>query len=262
MPVLTTFENIANIRDLGGMPAASGRAIKSGHLIRSGKLYALTENDAAQLRSLVDTVIDLRSTEEQKLQPDPVVDGIAHITISIVEDLKSGITREKESDREIMMHFLKNPAGAKEYMKSMYRDFVKDEVLFRYREFFRVLADDHERAVLWHCTAGKDRAGIAAVLTEEILGVPREAILADYLKTNESMKKDILGMKALIGKLFSEELLTADETLQYLLGAETEYLEAFYAAAEEKYGSIEGLIRDGLGIGDEERQALQERYLD
>ena len=65
-------------------------------------------------------------------------------------------------------------------MRSMYRKFVGDYCVSRYSRFVQILLEDHDKAVLWHCSAGKDRAGVGAVIIEEILGVPRETIISDY----------------------------------------------------------------------------------
>ena len=39
--------------------------------------------------------------------------------------------------------------------------------------------------LMFHCTAGKDRAGFAAALFLAALGVERETIIEDYMLTNE-----------------------------------------------------------------------------
>lgn len=121
---------------------------------------------------------------------------------------------------------------------------------------------DAEGCVLWHCTAGKDRAGIASALIEEILGVDRKEIIADYLLTNEYLKKDVSSLIRFIKKMNGTDSELADEALGYLLGAKEEYIMSFYSAAEERYGSFDGFVRHGLGIGDSEKQALREKYLE
>ena len=68
-------------------------------------------------------------------------------------------------------------------MIRMYRAFAGDYAVKGYAEFVRLLLQGNKKAMLWHCTAGKDRAGTAAVIIEEILGIPREVIIADYLTT-------------------------------------------------------------------------------
>lgn len=123
------------------------------------------------------------------------------------------------------------------------------------------LLQNTQKAVLWHCTAGKDRAGIAAALIEEILGVSRKDIVADYLKTNEYLKGDIEFLTRFIKKQAGTESSVADESLHFLLGADEAYINAYYAAVEEHYGSFDQMVRKGLRLTDEKIDALKNRYL-
>ena len=118
-----------------------------------------------------------------------------------------------------------------------------------------------QKAVLWHCTAGKDRAGIASALIEELLGVPRDDIITDYLKTNEYLQGDILFLTDFIKKQAGIESDIADEALRNLLGADEEYIGAYYAAVDEKFGSFDVFVRDGLGLSAEDVARLKALYL-
>ena len=115
--------------------------------------------------------------------------------------------------------------------------------------------------MLWHCTAGKDRAGIGAVLIEEILGVSRQEIIEDYLLTNVHLEEDIRLLSAMVKKKERTDSPLADESLKYLFGADEEYILSFYREAEKKYGSMEDFLRGRLGVTDEDRAAMQEMYL-
>ena len=44
-------------------------------------------------------------------------------------------------------------------------------------------------------------------------------------------------------------------------GADEDFIKAYYEAAADKYGSIDGLIREGLGLSDRDREELKEMYL-
>ena len=46
------------------------------------------------------------------------------------------------------------------------------------------MARQSGRALLYHCTAGKDRTGWASAVLLSLLGVPRETVMADYLASN------------------------------------------------------------------------------
>lgn len=265
MSTLLPFKKLRNIRDLGGMKTTDGRSIRSGLLIRSGHLSKLDPSDLNALQDLVDLVIDFRTDRECLENPDVVMDGVVSVRIPIFDQLTEGITREEEADHNVFSRYLTKPSEAKQYMCRLYRSFAKEKAVSGFAGFLRYLLESGQKTVLWHCTAGKDRAGIASVLVEEVLGADREDIVADYMKTNEYLKDDILFLTDFIKKQASLDFGAAgdpaDESLRYLLGAQEEYINSFYSAVEETYGSVDRLIRDGLKLTEEEISSLKSRYL-
>ncbi|MBR1478290.1 MAG: tyrosine-protein phosphatase [Lachnospiraceae bacterium] len=261
MPKLLKFDKLNNIRDIGGMKTSDGKVIASGKLIRCGNLSELSEADEEKLIKLVGTIIDFRTDGEREEHPDIVPSGVEYHHIPIMDSLTEGITREAKADQNIFERLLLKPAEAKAYMCDMYRLFVEsDAALVRYGQFVKLIMDKAEtqdKAVLWHCTAGKDRAGIGAAIMEELLGVPREDIIADYLKTNEYLKDNILFLTEFVKKRANTESALADESAMYLFGAGKEYIEAFYEAMEKRFGGFGEFIENGLKISTEERERLR-----
>ncbi|MCR5211260.1 MAG: tyrosine-protein phosphatase, partial [Lachnospiraceae bacterium] len=90
-----------------------------------------------------------------------------------------------------------------------------------------------------------------AVIVEEILGVSKEDIISDYLSTNEFIKNDVRFITDLFKKKAGITDARVDESLGLMLGAEKEYIDSFYQAVDDKYGSINGYIQNGLGVSDE-----------
>ena len=239
-----------------------GHEIRSGLLIRSGHLSRLSHPDLQTLQDLVDVVIDLRTDSERRENPDVVMEGVSYLTIPVLDRLSAGVTREEEADRDIMMRFLTDPEGAKTYMCGMYTGFVQDHALSAFRKFLACLLDREGKAVLWHCTAGKDRAGIVSALMEEILGVPRDVVIADYLKTNEYLSGDIAFLTDFVKKQAGVKEDIADEALRYLFGAEEDYIHTWYDEIEKRYGTFECFLRDGIGLTQQDEDSLKERYLE
>ena len=227
------YKSLPNIRDLGGMRTDDGRQIISGKLIRSGHLSGMPEEELEKISGLVGTVIDFRTDNERLENPDAQIAEASYYHIPIVESFTPGVSREEDSDKRVVEQLLFKPGEARDYMIRMYRAFAGDYAVAGYAEFVRLLLEGNKKAMLWHCTAGKDRAGTAAVIIEEILGIPREVIIADYL----------------------------DESLQYLFGADEDFIKAYYEAVADKYGSMDALIREGLGLTDSDREELREMYL-
>lgn len=269
MSTLIKFEKLANARDLGGMKTADGRQIRKGKLIRCGQLVDLSPSDKAKLEGLIDTIVDFRNVEEASDQPDYVPSGAQYISNPILESFTAGVSREEKSDEELVANLVFKPAEASEYMRSMYRKFLSDYCISSYSRFIRILLDNHERAVLWHCSAGKDRAGVGAVIIEEILGVPRETIIADYLKTMgylagyiETFRKYIVSELEKTRPLSDGEKAVVQEAVGNLFGLDRSYIEAYYKAVDEKYGDYGTFIRKGLGLGEEEIEHLRAYYLE
>ncbi len=262
MSKLLSFQKLHNTRDLGGMKTTDGYTITPGELFRSGHLSDLTPEDIEDLSSMAGTIIDFRSDNERQMQPDMEIPGAENIHIPIVEELRGGISREKDSDQDVISRFLFKPDEAKEYMCQMYRAFVDDFSVKQYSRFLEILCRE-EKPVLWHCTAGKDRARIASVIVEEILGVSRGDIVFDYLKTGEYLKGDIGFLTQYIKKLtgVEDDNQVANDALRYLFGTEPDYLRAYYDAVDAKYGDYDQFIRQGLQVSDEMKDQLRKKYL-
>ena len=261
MSRLLKFEKLSNTRDLGGMRTADGRVIRDGLLFRSGHLSSLTPADTAALADLgIRTVVDFRSGTEQDRQPDSEIPGAVNIRMPILDSLTPGVTREKESDEAVFQKLMMQPEKAFQYMCATYNGFAGETAAQRYRAFLEILMNA-DGPVLWHCTAGKDRAGTASVIVEEILGVPREKVIADYMATNDYLAADIARLTVMVKRQAGTDSPLADASLRYMFGADEAFIRSFYAAAEQQYGSFEGFIRDGLKVSAEEADLLRARYL-
>jgi protein-tyrosine phosphatase len=102
-----------------------------------------------------------------------------------------------------------------------------------------------------HCTAGKDRTGFACALILHTLGVPDEVIAEDYLLTNQFYRRD---------PSVNSDL--PDEVRQVLGTVQASFLAAAFETINACYGGLDPYLRDGLGIGPAERDALRELYLE
>ena len=282
MSRLITFDNLHNTRDLGGMITKDGRKIADGMLIRSGHLYAASEADLKKLSGSVDVIVDFRTNKEKNEKPDPFIGKAVYYHLPIIDSLTAGVTREKDADEKAISMLMQSPQKAKEYMCNTYMGFVGGEFpISQYEKFVRLLLEDRCGAILWHCTAGKDRAGFASVIIEEILGVDRNFIIEDYLKTNEYLAEEVKGLKTLLfGQLkkanasINTDNVTQDsgekpgineekmnEAFGYLFGAKEEYINTLYTKIEADYGSFGDFVINGLHISYDEQELLRKKYL-
>ena len=249
---LLPMDGAHNTRELGGYKTTDGKSVKWGMLYRSDKLSDISDTDQAYLQDLgIKKIIDFRSKEEKEEDPDIIPKGIDYIEMPISVD---GAMRSKieavlkgETNKDV-----------KSFLIDANKEFVSNYTDV-YEDFLRNLIDD-DGPTLFHCTAGKDRAGFAAAITLIALGVSKEDVINDYMKTNQFTKERI---EEIIGQIELMTLYQTDaEILRPLLGVEREYIETAFQTAEEKYGSLENFIRDGLNISDEDIQKLRNKFIE
>lgn len=163
-----------NFRDLGGIKTKEGRYIKWGKLFRADELSNLTEKDLKYLTSIpITSVIDFRAQSETKRSPDKLPPTV-HFTYPIA------ITPGNLSTEGIQANLLKTNIDS--HMKHMNRLLVSDPVCVRaFRIFFAIIQNNLSAPLIFHCSAGKDRAGMAAALVLFSLGADEETVMQDYL---------------------------------------------------------------------------------
>ena len=150
---------------------------------------------------------------------------------------------------------------AEKYMEDIYESIINsDYALNQYANFIDLLIENENGASLWHCTAGKDRAGFATFLVLECLGVDKETIIQDYLLTNEYTKKDVNKMIEDIKKDYDYPLI--DQVVKALFGIKREYLENVYDLIDKEYGSMHNFLYNKIGLTDEKINKMRKMFLD
>ena len=151
--------------------------------------------------------------------------------------------------------------AAEEYMAGLYRNLVMDPFSRQqYRKFFGILLDQKEGAVLWHCSAGKDRVGVGTALLLSALGVPRETILADYMMVNTFTAEVVESrLEELNERLQNPQLI---DCLRELMQVQESYLISVFQAIEDGYGTMDSFLEKEMGLCAEKREQLREMYLE
>ena len=258
------FESLNNTRDLGGMRTADGRTVKPGRLIRSGMLRSGSEADLARLSDMIDVVVDFRTDQEIYEKPDPFITNVEYHHIPILSSWTAGVTwevKEDFSEKQLFEELQKYPEKARQYLRGIYKGFVSNAYyVSQYRRFVKILLEDHDKAVLWHCTAGKDRAGFASVIAEELLGIDRQDIIADYLQTGLYIQEDLDRLTEALRMEYPDHGAVNDEAMGYLFGAKQTFIDAAYEKVEELYGTFDVFLKDALKVTKEERYRIREMY--
>ncbi len=263
------IDGVGNARQLGGYVCADGRKIKDGVLLRSAALSTLTDEGAETLADKYHLryVFDFRTETERNVLPDKEVEGAENVwlpvfTSSLYDDETVAAIMEarKTNDPELAYITLAKHHGLSTIYSKM---LLTDEGKKAYSEFFdKLLTVGDGEAVLWHCTQGKDRAGMAAVLLLYALGADEDTIKQDYLLTNDAYNKDrIAGSEAHAAELG----LTEDETKEYVGTAIAVYEDFFNTAIDgvkAEYGTVKNYLTEGLGLTDEDITALRDKFLE
>ena len=169
-----------NFRELGGYHADEGKTVKWGQIYRgfpTGRLT--TEADRARLDGLgLRLILDLRSGAEAAKLPDYVPDGARLVQIC---GLRDATGQEIDFSPNDIQRLVQSAPAGMSLTQLMYRQMLTGNKAFK--ELFRAL-EAGETPILFHCTAGKDRTGVAAMLILLALGASDETICADYARTN------------------------------------------------------------------------------
>ncbi len=257
------LQGMNNTRDLGGMIGAEGRRILPGRLLRSGHFYGASASDLAWIADHVSLAVDFRTAQEVEEKPDPAIPGVELLQLPAFGSLAAGVSRDEESNETAFAIVSRDPEKARAYMLRTYRGFVTTPfTVAQYRRFLQLLSQPRDKALLFHCTAGKDRTGFAAVLIETLLGVEREAVVQDYLDTGAWLAEEIKALNEMVGRRMGGLDARAEEALSWLFGVHAEYLAAVYRQTEEDYGSFDAFLTSALGMDEAARAALREQYLE
>lgn len=250
------FEGIDNFRDFGGYATACGRGLKRGVLYRSGHHARASEADLERMAELGITVlVDLRRTHERTREPSRRPSSFA---AQILEN-------DLGDTQDAWLHELKNRAADAEWFRQDSLTFYRrapfeDAYLDLFRRYFHALAAA-DGAVLVHCAAGKDRTGMLCALTHHIAGVHHDDMIADYLLTNDEVRieRRIPWLSKIIHEFTGHA--PADAVVRTALSVEPAYLDAAFDEMRARFGSLDGYLEQGLGIGEGEREAIRAKIL-
>lgn len=235
------LEHGLNIRDMGGFETEDGKVTAFGKLLRAGALHKLTAEEWERLTDYgVRTVLDLRSQAEIEAGRDAVPEG--------VEWYHCPLQTEQIDAKDISGSAERAFAGS---LTEGYLNIVKTHGALLAAAVRQLIHGLEKGAVLFHCTAGKDRTGIMASCIYTLCGVAGEDVIADYEVTYTYNKK---GMNRLMEMLDGQ---TRDR-MEPLMRSDAESMERLLAYYQEIHLS-EYLKTNG--ISEEELETLKRHFL-
>lgn len=237
------LQGATNFRDLGGYAGHQGRRVRWRRLFRSDHLGSLTAADKTTLAGLgLSKALDFRGQAESAASLYELP-GVQRHALSIEPTVVQNMVALADSGQPL------TGTAVAELMKDLYRTLVNDQA-HRFAELIdHVLQADS--ALVFHCTAGKDRTGLAAAYILLALGVPRDVVMQDYLLTNAVLRHS--------SKLPVD--MPAD-AMQVLWTVQASFLEAALDTIESDHGGLQRYMHHQLRLTPTAMQTLAERFLE
>ena len=244
-----------NVRDIGGYKTIDGRLVKRGLLYRADGLHRLTQKDVQTLDSLgIQSAVDFREEKEHLRKPDRLPAGVRQTWLPIDvggyelrQEVRAAIAGTAEGDLS-------------DVMVRVGRELIEGHSKVYAAWLAAMATEDDALPQIFHCTAGKDRTGLAAALLLRILGVPSETVIEDYELSNRYL--DQLSRRV-IRRVRLVSLFRADgKVIRPLLVADRRYLQASFDAIHAGWGNFDSYVEAGLGLGQADVEKLKARILE
>ncbi|MWV26705.1 tyrosine-protein phosphatase [Aurantiacibacter rhizosphaerae] len=256
---MVKLEGAQNFRDFGGYPTADGRHVRRGSLFRSNRLSQLTQADIAMLDEAgIATIFDLRAPRER--EADPTAWTAPHL------DIHSWPPGHKRRLVDMAMDYPQTAAGAESLMLEFYAELPRT-MAHAFADIIRRIAEGEMPCII-HCSAGKDRTGMAAALILSALDVPRDLVLDDYAMTDRIVaSEDDMARSLFIGRDGGERAKNAmrdkfpPEAIAVMRSARPAFLQSAFAGIDGEYGSLASFFT-AIGIDENVKQALASRLLE
>ena len=261
------FDNIINARDLGGMTGAGGKKVRPHRLLRTAHLHDASPADLERLHTEYNLarVFDFRSLGEAEALPDQDVEGATHHllpTIDMSEERLTGQAIPQEAFLDLERHIVNYSFYPEVQMMAadMYPSLIRSEYSqLQYAAFLRLIIETPEGGVLWHCFQGKDRTGWGAAFILSALGVDREAIIADFDRSNDAYRD-------LVARLNNDIIARGGgeaemDVVQAFMGVSTKNFRRTLDLIDREFGGMYEYLQNQLFLTKEDLHLLRKRYL-
>lgn len=261
------FEQVVNVRDLGGLPVG-GRRIKPGRLLRTAHLHDATDADVRLLRDRyrLRVIFDFRTLSEAQALPDRKVPGAEHImlpTLDVEAERASGEAVPADTWLDLPSHIVRLAFTPlfQQKARELYPSLVTSEFSqLQYAAFLNKILETPDGAVLWHCSQGKDRTGIGAAFLLGALGADRQTIVSDFDRSNDSYRPLVERFCAEIDALGGGE--NQKDVVRAFMGVSTRNFCRTLDLIDAQWGSLENYITTCLDLTEADCRVLRARYLE
>lgn len=251
------FERVANFRDLGGHTTRDGGRLRPGRLYRSGHLAHCSDADLALLDEIgLRVVFDFRTHDDiAKDGADRLPEGTEHRRLPMPDPAANEDIRRiiREAGPDGIERIFGNGGAERMMIRSAAK--LVTERRAPYARFLEGLAEPDACPALFHCSAGKDRAGWAGSVVLLALGVDEEQVVEQYLLSNRDLEGNV-------ERLRTEQAVAWEGALLPLLEVRVEYIESSLETLRREWGSFDAYLHEGLGISDAQRAQLAGNLLE
>lgn len=270
LPGFIGLAGVKNARELGGIPAAGGKTVRKGLLLRTGALCDATEEDRRILAQdyRLAWVADFRTLKEANARPDPAFRGASFYHLLVLDENGGGMSQAARSvaehGRKDFNAMLLSMARAGTFSNRSYCElFFTAWGLEAYRAFLDLaLKNDGEHALLFHCTAGKDRTGIGAALLLSALGADREAIMEDFLLTNRYLAHEIAQVEEYVRQHCPHEAEALLPAVRATAGVDRQNLALLLEEIDQRFGTMDAFLAGPMGFNGRKLERLRAIYLE
>jgi protein-tyrosine phosphatase len=246
---LFSINSVANFRDV-----AIGPKMKKNVLFRCAKLSTLNKEDIITFEKLNPyAVVDFRDPKEINKAPDNLSKGLIdkYISLPISASTLGRMVAQKSVKGDTMKTY-------ETVMEESYKLYVNNHQHV-WKEFLNILLNSNNKPVIFHCSAGKDRTGIASFIIQRILNNSMELIYKNYLLSNQLLTTQAATAEQTTSSS-NDDLLITETMLNVLSKVKKTYLLSAINEIENKYQTLENYIIEGLNFDKNKIDKLKRQY--
>ena len=244
-----SINSVSNFRDV-----AIGPKMKKNVLFRCAKLSTLNKEDIITFETLNPyAVVDFRDPKEINKAPDNLSKGLIdkYISLPISASTLDRMVAQKSVEGDTMKTYEK-------VMEESYKLYVNNHQHV-WKEFLNILLNSNNKPVIFHCSAGKDRTGIASFIIQRILNNSMELIYKNYLLSNQLLTTQAATAEQTTSSS-NDDLLVTETMLNVLSKVKKTYLLSAINEIENKHQTLENYIIEGLNFDKNKIDQLKRQY--
>ena len=246
---MSLINSVSNFRDV-----AIGSKMKNNILFRCAKLSTLNDEDIKKIEDLnPHAIIDFRDPKEINKAPDNLSKDLLkkYVSLPISASTLSRMVDQKNIDGD-------NKFTYEKVMEESYKLYINNHKHV-WKEFIKILLKANNNPIIFHCSAGKDRTGIASFIIQKLCDNPMEVIFENYLLSNELLTINAATAEQSTASKKDDQLIT-EIMLDTLSKVKKSYLISGINEIENQFESLENYIIQELGFTDADIKDLKKLY--